>query len=538
MLVASFMDLLDMTIVNVTIPTLQHNLDATYTQIEWTVTGYVLGFAALLITGGRLGDIYGRRKLFLLGIAGFTLASALCGLATSPEMLIGARFLQGAMAGLMIPQVLAIVQATFPADDRGRAIGIFGGISGLAAVSGMVIGGALVELNLFDLTWRPIFLINIPIGIAALVAGWRLIPETRSEVPPRLDPIGMILAIVAVTLLIYPLTEGRRLGWPAWTFVSMAASLVLLAVFLAYEKRRTETVGSPLVVLSLFRLRSFASGIGIWLLFNTALGGFFVVWTLYMQVGLGWSALHAGLVAATFAVGAGIGAGSSMEILVPKYGRRVLFVGAAINATGFGLYAALAWHYGQTISTWHMSAVLAFTGIGFGMMFASTVEVVLSDTPVEDAGSASGLLNTSQQVGTALGVALAAVLFFTMLDENSDHGVDSALPGLRTELTAAGIPADAQADIAAKFRRCVQDRSAAHDPTAVPASCPAATPGDPVSIALTDAGETARTENFSRAFAIMLSAAIALLVAIIGLIFALPRGGVRTIGKAATPTIS
>ncbi|MCP2314748.1 drug resistance transporter, EmrB/QacA subfamily [Nocardia amikacinitolerans] len=524
-LVAAFMDLLDMTIVNVTVPTLQHDLGATYTQIEWTISGYVLGFAALLITGGRLGDIYGRRRLFLLGVVGFTAASALCGLSTSPELLIGARLLQGAMAGLMVPQVLSIVQATFPPGERQRAIGIFGGISGLAAVAGMVIGGGLIELDLFGLSWRPIFLINIPVGIAALVAGRILIPESRSESAPRLDPIGMVLAIIAVTLLVYPLIEGRRLDWPAWTFLSMGLSFAAFGLFVAFERRRTRLVGSPLVVLGLFRLRSFTAGLLVWLLFNVAMGGFFVVWTLYMQAGLGWTALHAGLVAATFAVGAGIGAGSSMEVLVPRFGRGVLLAGALINAMGFGLYAWLSAYYGADVDTGPMAAVLVFTGVGFGMMFASTMEVVLAETPAVDAGSASGLLNTGQQLGMALGVALAGVLFFTVLEDNSVRGADTAVPTLRSDLSAAGIPAPVRDDIVTGFRVCVHDRSASHDPSAVPDSCRSSATAEPIERVLTRAGETARGENFSGAFAATLGAGVATLIVVFGLVFLLPRGG-------------
>ncbi|MEV0707484.1 MFS transporter [Nocardia aurea] len=536
-LVAAFMDLLDMTIVNVTVPTLQEDLGATYTQIEWTISGYVLGFAAMLITGGRLGDIYGRRRLFLIGVASFTVASALCGLSTTPEMLIVSRLLQGAMAGLMVPQVLSIVQATFPPGERKRAIGIFGGVSGLAAVAGMVVGGALVALDLFGWSWRPIFLINIPVGVAAFVAGRMLIPESRSDSTPRLDPVGMVMAVVAVTLLVYPLTEGRRLDWPAWTFVSIAASVVVFALFVLFERRRTDTVGSPLVVLALFRLKSFSSGLSVWLLFNLAMGGYFVVWTLYMQIGLGWSALHAGLVAATFAVGAGLGAGSSMELLVPRFGRGVLLVGSLITAAGFVLYAQLARHFGGDIDTAAMSAVLVFTGIGFGMMFASTMEVVLADTPATDAGSASGLLNTAQQLGMALGVALAGVLFFTVLDEGSAGGAATAVVNLRSDLNAAGIPAPAQEEIISAFGRCFHDRSASQDPGALPESCRVVSPPGPVTDALTEAGETARAANFSDAFADTLIAGAAILVAVFGLIFLLPGRG-RKVGAptAAVPS--
>jgi MFS family permease len=246
-LVAGFMDLLDVTIVNVAIPTILKDLDAAYAQIEWIVAGYVLGFAAVLITGGRLGDIFGRKRLFLAGVAGFTIASLLCGVSVSPAMLIGARFFEGAMAGLMVPQILAIIYVTFPPQERGKVFGIWGGILGSASAAGLIAGGLLLRWNVAGLGWRPIFLINIPVGLAAMVAGWLVIRESRSPAAPRLDLVGMALAITGVLMLVYPVTEGRSLGWPAWTFVLMAGSAVVLVIFVGYERWRTRTAGSPLV---------------------------------------------------------------------------------------------------------------------------------------------------------------------------------------------------------------------------------------------------------------------------------------------------
>jgi EmrB/QacA subfamily drug resistance transporter len=257
LLVAGFMDLLDTTIVNVAVPTIMDDLNAGYDQVEWVVAGYVLGFAALLVTGGPLGDTYGRRRMFLIGVVGFTIPSALCGVSVNASTLIGGRFLQGAMAGLMVPQILAIVHVTFPAKERGMVLGIWGGVLGSASVAGLILGGVLVEWDLFGLDWRPIFLVNVPVGVVALVGAWFLVRESRSPAVSRLDPIGVALALSAVLMLVYPVTEGRSLGWPWWTFLLMAGSLLVLAVFVGYERWRTHTVGSPLVVLSLFRARSF-----------------------------------------------------------------------------------------------------------------------------------------------------------------------------------------------------------------------------------------------------------------------------------------
>jgi len=260
-LVAGFMQLVDISIVNVAIPSIQRDLDATYSQIQWVLAGYQLAFAVTLITGGRLGDIFGRKRLFMLGMAGFTLASALCGLAQSPGMLVGSRFLQGVMGAVMFPQILSVIQVTFPPRERGTAFGIFGATIGLATITGPLVGGLLIEGDLLGLGWRPIFLVNVPIGIGALVAAALYLRESRAPRALRLDPAGVGLATAGLLLLVYPLVQGRDLGWPAWTFASMAASVLVLAAFAAWERRKKAADGSPLVDLDLFRQRAFVAGV-------------------------------------------------------------------------------------------------------------------------------------------------------------------------------------------------------------------------------------------------------------------------------------
>jgi EmrB/QacA subfamily drug resistance transporter len=530
-LVAGVMDLLDVTIVNVAVPSILKDLQAGYAQIEWIVAAYVLGFAALLITGGRLGDIFGRKRIFLFGVAGFTLASALCGVAVNPGMLIGARFFEGAMAGLMVPQIIAIIHVTFPRQERGKVFGIWGGVLGSASAAGLIVGGVLVQWNPVGWQWRPIFLVNIPIGLAALLAAWFVVRESRSPAAPRLDLIGMVLAIAAMVMLVYPLTEGRTLGWPVWTFLLMAGSVIVMAVFVVYEQWRTKRVGSPLVALSLFRARAFASGMTVWTIFWIALGGFFLVWTLYMQVGLGWTPLHAGLTGVSFALGAAAGSGLSVQVFSPRFGRRALMAGALVNAAGFAGYAWAGSHYGPGIHSWQMLAPLAVAGFGFGLVAAALVDLILTDVPVRDAGSGSGVLSTTQQAGMALGVVLVGVIFFNLLASGSGHGVGAVTPNLRSELAAVGIPAPGQSKIIADFRACVHDRSAATNPTRVPASCQTRSvratlpPAQRAQLPtlLTRAGQQANAHNFARTFSATLwYAAAFLLVVFLGL-FALPR---------------
>ncbi|MGA4965245.1 MFS transporter [Streptomyces pseudogriseolus] len=414
---AAFMDLVDVTIVNIAVPSIQRDEGASFSQIQWITAGYALAFAAGLVTGGRLGDIHGRKRIFLLGIGGFTVASALCGFAVNPEMLVAARILQGAMAALMVPQVLSIVHATFPAHERGKVFGLFGAIVGLGAVSGPLLGALLTQGNLFGLEWRPIFLINLPVGVAALVLGSRFITESKAPRALKLDLPGVALVTLALLMLLYPLTRGRELGWPVWGYVSMAGALVVFVALVAYERAKGARDGSPLIELSLFRVKSFAAGIAVQTVFGVGLGVFFLVWTLYMQIGLGWSALRAGLTGVPFSVAVSVAAGVSVQQLVPRFGRKVLQAGALVMAAGVLIYLAEAERYGLAITSWQMVLPLAVMGVGMGLIVAPLTDAVLSEVPREHAGSASGLINTVQQMGNALGLGLVSVVFFGVIDE-------------------------------------------------------------------------------------------------------------------------
>lgn len=531
-LIAGFIDLLDTTIVNVALPSIQHDLHAQYADLEWVVAGYALAFAAVLITGGRLGDIFGRKRLFLLGVGGFTVASLLAGVANNATVLIGSRVLEGAMAALMVPQILAIIHVTFPQSERGKVFGLYGGIIGSASVAGPILGGLLVQANVVGLSWRPIFLINIPVGAVAIIAGKRYIRESRSPSAPRLDLLGMGIAIVAIAVLIYPLAEGRTQGWPVWIFVTLACSVPLFAIFVAYEQRRTRTIGSPLVVLRLFKERTFDAGLGVWLLFNIALGGFFLVWTLYMQIGLGWTPLHAGLTSVAFALGAAPAAAISVQVLTPRFGRKVLMAGALLNAAGFGLYIWQTTVHGTSISSWNMIIPLIAAGAGFGFVVAPITDLVISGVPQDDAGSASGLFNTTQQLGMALGVALVGLLFFTQVAGHANTSAGHEVSALRDQLAAVQVPTAAQQQLIAGYQTCLHDRSAAKDPTSTPPSCatleaearqvsPQA--AGPVSHALQQRSVKANGSNFSWSFDVTLVAEAGILILVFLGMFSLPR---------------
>src|SRR5215475_3222437 len=457
LLLAAFMNLLDVSIVNIAIPSIQRDLNASYADVQWALAGYTLAYALVLITGGRLGDTFGRKRLFLIGVTGFTIMSALCGAAQSPGQLIAFRVVQGAMGAIMVPQVLAVIQVIFPPAERIKALAGFGVTAGLGTIS-----GPLIQHNLWGLGWRPIFLINVPVGIIAVAASAVLVRESRAPSPPKLDPVGVGLVTVALLLLLYPLVQGRQLGWPAWTFVSMAASAPVFALFVWYERIKDRRDGSPLVPLRLFGERGFSAGMGI--------ASFGLVLTLFLQLGLGFSPLHAGLTFLPFSVGVLISSGAAAR-LAPRFGRGVTMAGALIMAAGMAGIIATTHHYGPAVTTWELVPSLVGVGLGLGAVIAPLADIVLARVPKQDAGAASGVFNTGLQLGNSIGIALIGVIFFGIIGSQSGPAAAAVAPALRSGVVAAGVPASHAGQIEAQFRTCLHDRLVASDPTVTPASC-------------------------------------------------------------------
>jgi EmrB/QacA subfamily drug resistance transporter len=531
-LTAAFMQLVDISIVNVAIPSIQRDLDASYSQVQWVLAGYQLAFAVTLITGGRLGDIFGRRRLFLLGMAGFTLASALCGLAQSPGMLIGSRVVQGLAGALMFPQVFSVIQVTFPPRERGTAFGMVGATIGLATIMGPLVGGLLIQGDLLGLDWRPIFLVNVPVGLTAMALAVRYLPESRAPRALRLDLVGVAIVTTGLLLLVYPLVQGRDLDWPLWTFVSMAAAVPVLAAFAAYERRKKAADGSPLVELDLFRERAFVVGLPVAAIFFMGVGAFFLTFTLYLQIGLGFTALHAGLTTIPFAVGSASASAASVR-LAPRLGRRILSVGSLLLAAGM---VAVIWtinRYGIQVHSWQLLPALLACGLGMGSVVAPLVNIVLAGIQGQNAGSASGVLTTVQQIGGAVGVAVIGVIFFGLLSSHAGAVSDELSPRLRSDLQVAGVPAPVATQVVAGFQTCFQDRSSAKDPSATPPSCQRAQGGQGrdglsrddgrrIGATLAATGDTARRQNFSEVIQRTLLFEVAVFVAAFLLIFLLP----------------
>jgi EmrB/QacA subfamily drug resistance transporter len=419
-LAATFMVVLDFFIVNVALPSMQSRLHASAGSVEWVVAGYSLASAVLLIAASRLGDRSGRRRVFAVGLAVFTLASAGCGIAPTATVLVVARIVQGIGAAMLMPNVLALIGALYDGPDRLRALSAYGMVMGLAAVGGQLLGGTLLAANPAGLGWRTVFLINLPIGALAL-ALTRLVPESRAPRAGRVDVAGTALATAAVTAIILPLVEGQAHGWPLWTWLSLAASPALIGAFTVQQRRLGAAGGDPLLAPGLFASRAFTAGLASQLVFWTGQGSFFLVLALYLQQGRGLSPLHSGLVFTILAV-AYLATSMRAPALTARHGRRVLATGALMLAAGHALLVGAVLLVGVGGSVLVLTPGLILVGAGMGLGITPLATLIMNSAPPEHVGSVSGVLATAQNVGTAVGVAGIGAIYYGALD----HGFAAA----------------------------------------------------------------------------------------------------------------
>jgi MFS family permease len=438
-LVGVFLAMVDFFIVNVALPTMADDLHASTASLELVVSGYATAYAVLLVVGGRLGDSRGRRRLFLAGIVAFTVTSLLCGLAPTANALIAARVLQGAAAAMLVPQTLSTIQATGDMTSRARALGWFGATGGIAAVVGQVVGGLLVSANIDGSGWRPIFLVNVPIGIVGYAFARRHVPETRSPSAARPDLPGTVLLAAAVVAVLIPLTEGRALGWPVWAIAMLASAPLWAGGFVAVERHLEHRGHTPLVPPSVMRHRSMRRGLMLAGPFFAGFGAFMFVYALVVQGRLGFSPLMAGLalapMAATF-----LAASLLMPRLVVQHGRSVITVGAIIQLAGLVLLVLTLETAWPAVNAGELAGGLAVMGFGQGLVMPALIRVVLSEVPITEAGVGSGVLTTTQQVSLAIGVATLGTLFVSLASAGhvgTLHAADLIL-GLQA-LVAAGI---------------------------------------------------------------------------------------------------
>jgi EmrB/QacA subfamily drug resistance transporter len=412
-LIGAALPFIDFFIVNVALPTIDANLHATAATLELVVAGYGIGYALLLVLGGRLGDSYGRRRLFLAGMAAFTLTSLICGLAPTATTLVLARVAQGASAGMMLPQVLSTIQATTTGQRRSKALGYYGAVGGLSSVVGQLLGGALVAADIAGASWRPIFLVNVPVGIIGLVLARWLVPETRSAHAVPVDRAGTAVLGVALLSLLVPLMEGGALGWPLWTWLLLAAFPFAAAAFVLVERRVERRGGVPLLPPSVMRTTSMRRGLVIAVPFYGGFGGFMFVYAVTLQDALGYGPFAAGLALTPLAVGFFVVSLISSR-LVSRFGSRVVAYGALIQVLGIAATAAtalLAWPH---LTILDLAPGMALLGIGNAMSVITLLRVVLSGVPAERAGVGSGALATTQQTALALGVATLGTLYTSL----------------------------------------------------------------------------------------------------------------------------
>lgn len=411
LLLGQFMGLLDVFVVNVAMPTIGADLHASGASLQLVIGGYAAAYAMLLITGARLGDLYGRRRMYLLGVIVFTTASLACGFASSSLFLIIFRFVQGAGAAVMVPQIMSVIQMQFTGQARAKALSAFGAVLAVGGAAGLVLGGVLVNANLFGATWRPVFLINVPIGIVLAVLVPRVVPVDEPSATRRLDVGGLAIATSAVFLVVLPLVLGHEAGWPAWTYLCIASGLVLVFIFVLFEHRSADRGGDPLLNLNVLHAPGIPSGLITLSFGQLTYGGFLFIFTLHLQSGLGYSALRAGLTYLPMAATFGLVSiywrrlPEKMHPILTPIGLAVCtlaYLGVSIGMRGGGNGGVLMW------------TALAVNGMAMGLVVSPLLTQSLVHVPRSQAADASGLLTTTIQLAQVLGIAVFGSIFFSM----------------------------------------------------------------------------------------------------------------------------
>ena len=427
-LIAEMMDLLDSTIVNVAGPALAGELAASSTDLQWVIGGYALALGSGLILGGRLGDRFGRRNMFIFGLIGFTLASLACALAPTVFALIVLRFIQGFLGAMLLPQGFGLIRESFPPQEFGKAFAAYGPAFGLGGILGPVIGGFLIQADLAGLGWRSVFLVNVPIGIAAVLLSVKYLPKSEADKSVKIDLLGAILVILASGLLVYPLIKGQEAGWPLWTYLMLVGSVLVFVIFAMMEKATKKRGGSPLIDSAIFKKRAYTFGLSGLALYFAGFTGVYLILTLFLQFGERFTSAEAGLGNIPIALGSAIGGTISGAFLADKIGGRfTLQIGAFVQLVGVGLMW-LAVPSLDNFSIWQMVPALVVSGIGTGLIAAPIFDTILTTVEPNQSGSASGVLSAVQSVSSSVGVAIFGTVFFKFaLVGQADAGFRNAL---------------------------------------------------------------------------------------------------------------
>ncbi|MDN5796516.1 MAG: MFS transporter [Intrasporangium sp.] len=437
-LVAGFMALMDVSIVNVALPSIEQGLHADTSDLQWIVSGYALTFGLVLVPAGRLGDARGRRTMFVVGVAVFTASSVTAGLAPVPAVLVAARLLQGVGAGVLNPQVSGLVQELFRGAERGKAFGLLGATIGVSTAIGPLLGGGIIKVLGADTGWRWIFFVNVPVGILCIMLAFRYV-AARSGAERRdedLDLVGVALLGIAVFTVLLPLVEERN--WPgAGKWLLLLVSAASFALFVWWELHQTRRGHAPLVDLRLFRIESYTSGVIIGLLYFSGFTAIFFIITLYLQLGLGYSALLAGLTVTPFAIGSAAAAALGGSV-VTRLGRPLVAVGLVLVLVGIGLTDLVVSVRGDDPGWW-IAPPLLIAGIGSGLVISPNVTLTVSEVPVAQAGTASGVLQTGQRIGTSAGIALIGSVFFGAVATSHGDFAHALSVGLRFTLVLVAV---------------------------------------------------------------------------------------------------
>ena len=422
LLMGNFMNLIDVSIVNVGLPSIQADLNASDTQLEWVSAAYVLSFAVGLLPCGRFGDKLGRKRLFLLGVSLFTLASVFCGLAPNVNVLIGSRALQGIGGAMMVPQVMAIMHVIFAPEQKAKAFALAGVVVSMGAVTGPLLGGFLITANIHDLSWRPIFLVNLPVGVFVVLAGLKLIPKLASTRTLAIDWLGVALFAMTITLIVLPVVEGPLLGWPVWCLGLMALAVPMAALFVRRQTSLEKAGREQLLPVQLMRDGGYMSGVTIVLLHFSAIPGMFLILAIYFQTGFGFSPLESGLATAPFPLGIMLGSWITGRFGTRGLTARIAF-GAGLLLIGMTFMRHVAGFPPSDLGITTLAPPLAINGLGMGIAISPLFRTVLKSVPGRIAGAATGGMQAFQQVGAAVGIAIASSLFFVHLrgGETGDH---------------------------------------------------------------------------------------------------------------------
>ncbi|TCC46539.1 MFS transporter [Kribbella capetownensis] len=434
-LLADALDVIDATVTNIAAPTIADELHGGVSLIKWLGPAYMLAMGVLLLVGGRLGDKFGQRRLFLIGMGGFTLASAVAGFSPDPTLLIAARIAQGAFGALLIPQGMAIMTKAFSRDMLAKAFGLFGPVLGLSSVAGPVLAGFIISADLFGLSWRPIFLINLILGSIGLVLAAKILPRDGGDRTTVVDGWGSGLLAVAMIGLLYGLIEGSTNGWSVVPVTSITVGVLFFAAF-AYRQR---TAAHPLIMPSLLKNRGFTSAMLVGLAVFAAGTGLIFVLSLFLQEGLHASPRDASLGLVPLTVGLIAAAFAAMGGLVSKFGRRLVVIGLAVALAGCGWVLVLVDHFGTSLSIWALAPAFIVVGIGSGLSFTTIPTVALGDATPDEAGSASGSLSSIQQLASAIGSAAVTSVFFHAATSGLAHAMKVTLIVVLA-ITALSLP--------------------------------------------------------------------------------------------------